>query len=195
MNYTEKAIDKKHLKQLIKYEIEQHGNSCDLNHIDISNVINMAGLFYDFHEFNGDISGWDVSRVEDMTEMFSASNFNGDISRWNVSKVIDMFSMFEDSEFNGDISNWDVKNVLNMNYIFYNAKFINDLSNWAPYKVDEMSFVFRGAKCPQPYWAGYYDLEDRKVAIDNYIEKKNLNEKLTHNLDSDIKTISKKVKL
>ena len=43
----------------------------------------------------GDISGWDVSNVTDMKEMFrSAHKFNGDLSKWNVSNVTDMGGMF-----------------------------------------------------------------------------------------------------
>jgi hypothetical protein len=36
---------------------------------------------------NGDISGWDVSNVKDITGMFSNSIFNGNISGWNVNKA------------------------------------------------------------------------------------------------------------
>jgi surface protein len=61
--------------------------------------------------FNGDISKWDVSNVEDMSNMFAYSQFNGDISNWNTSKVENMGCMFAFSEFNGDISKWDVSHV------------------------------------------------------------------------------------
>ena len=44
----------------------------------------------------GDISGWDVSNVTDMSYMFArARYFNGDLSGWNVSNVRDMQSMFD----------------------------------------------------------------------------------------------------
>ena len=46
--------------------------------------------------------------------MFYRSKFNGDISGWNVSNVTDMSGMFYKSEFNGDISCWDVSSVTNM---------------------------------------------------------------------------------
>ena len=48
--------------------------------------------------FNGDISKWDVSSVEDMSSMFScAALFNGDLSKWDVSSVTNMAFMFKDA--------------------------------------------------------------------------------------------------
>ena len=62
-------------------------------------------------KFNGDISNWDVSKVENMREMFDSSDFtgeNGDISNWDISNVEDMTSMFGASEFNGNLSKWNL---------------------------------------------------------------------------------------
>jgi surface protein len=44
-----------------------------------------------------------------MNLMFYGSEFNGDISLWDVSNVQNMYYMFNDSKFNGDISRWTVK--------------------------------------------------------------------------------------
>jgi len=57
--------------------------------------------------FNGDLSGWDVSSVTNMSDMFYWSIFNGDISGWDVSNVTNMIWMFSESQFIGDISEWD----------------------------------------------------------------------------------------
>ena len=56
----------------------------------------MSQMFDDATNFNGDISGWDVSNVIDMEEMFlDAQNFNQNISfGWNVSLVVNMDNMF-----------------------------------------------------------------------------------------------------
>jgi len=64
----------------------------------------------DLHRFDGDISLWDVSKVESMARMFEGCAFNGDISGWDISNVWDMDSMFAESDFHQDISNWDVSN-------------------------------------------------------------------------------------
>ena len=62
---------------------------------DVSRVTDMSRMFSNFKDFDADISDWDVSRVKDMRGMFlSASSFNGDISKWDVSRVEDMEGMF-----------------------------------------------------------------------------------------------------
>ena len=60
----------------------------------------------------------------------AASQFNGDISKWDITNVNDMIGMFEDSQFNMDISKWNVSNVGNMWQIFKNSKFSGDISDW-----------------------------------------------------------------
>jgi surface protein len=55
----------------------------------------MQEMFYS-SEFNGDISKWDVSNVENMESMFAGSKFNSDISTWNVNKKCETINVFED---------------------------------------------------------------------------------------------------
>ena len=93
------------LKKLIEQLIEERGNRCDLNDIDVSFIEDMSLLFYE-SKFNGNISGWNVSRVTNMNKMFS----------W--------------SDFNGDINDWDVSNVTNMNYIFLESPLEDNPPKW-----------------------------------------------------------------
>ena len=90
-NYHPKTKDE--LKDIIDQRIESEGNKCDLNDIDTSNIIDMSDLF-EYSDFNGDISKWNVSNVKTMYGMFYKSEFNGNIYKWNVSNVKNMECMF-----------------------------------------------------------------------------------------------------
>ena len=55
----------------------------------------MYGMFRQAHQFNQDISNWDVSLVENMAGMFnSAYALNQDLSGWDISNVTNMFDVF-----------------------------------------------------------------------------------------------------
>ena len=73
-------------------------------------------------EFNGELSEWNVSQVENMNYIFSKSKFRGDLSKWDVSHVESMSGMFENTEFDGDISEWDISHVEDMRGMFLNYK-------------------------------------------------------------------------
>ena len=103
----------------------------DISGWDVSNVRDMKDMFRNAEYFNGDISGWDVSNVTNMKEMFlRAYKFNGDLSKWNVSNVTNMEEMFRSAyEFNGDLSKWNVSNVTNMEYMFGYARSFDKRKN------------------------------------------------------------------
>ena len=54
--------DTKDLKRLIRSEIIAQGACVDLNHIDVSNVGRLNGLFEETL-FNGDMSNWNVTNA------------------------------------------------------------------------------------------------------------------------------------
>ena len=147
-NSNEKA---KTLKTLIERAIEVRGTECSLNDIDVSNIKKMCykeneiiGVFEE-SSFNGDISGWDVSNVKNMSFMFwYAKSFNQPLDKWDVSNVKDMSSMFSGAEsFNQDISGWDVSSVERMYSMFEDATSFNqDISRWNVSSVETMSYMF-----------------------------------------------------
>ena len=121
----------------------------DIGNWDVSNITDMADLFYDYPDFNQDIGNWDVSKVTDMTGMFhDARSFNQDISNWNVSQVTDMTGMFNSAHnFNQDIGKWDVSQVTDMTGMFHGASSFNqDIGNWNVSQVTDMKGMFHRAR-------------------------------------------------
>jgi surface protein len=110
---------------------------------------------------NGYIHHWDVSRVTDMSNLFSdMPTFNEPISNWNVSNVTSMANMFYGcTYFNQDLSNWDVSRVTDMSRMFYqcinftglNNKIIKTknqwscISSWNTQNVTNMTSMLEGA--------------------------------------------------
>ena len=135
------------LKQLVKQLIDERGNEANLNDINTSEITDMSELFKG-SSFNGDISLWDVSNVENMNEMFkTATKFNGDISKWDVGKVTDMSWMFCGAEvFNQPLNDWNVSNVEDMDHMFAWAESFNQkLGNWKVSKKTDRRDMFKWA--------------------------------------------------
>ena len=147
---------KRELVQIIKSEVERKGWNCSLNHIDVSQITDMAFLFsgfgvyslgYDLGKFNGDISRWDVSNVKNMAHMFHYGSFNQHIRDWDVSNVTTMECMFNGARsFNQPIGDWDVSNVKYMPCMFQKAESFNQpIGDWDVSNVVNMHCMFDGA--------------------------------------------------
>ena len=120
----------------------------DLNCINTESITDMNNLFVKVTDI--DISGWDVSNVKNMRNMFiNCENFNCDLSNWDVYNVEDMTNMFYDCEkFEGKgLDKWNVNSVKITEFMFIKCdKFDCDLSNWNVSKVENMQNMFQDCK-------------------------------------------------
>jgi hypothetical protein len=138
---------KKELIDLIATEISKHGTSCDLNHIDISNVYDLTYLFasgkneqhQDFGLFDGNISEWKFTPDHDIKYMFF---FNKKI-RTNTQDEHTKLNYIGDNMFNKtSITELELSNVLNGNigehsfYLCMSLKTIKTTNDTPPYRWD-----------------------------------------------------------
>jgi len=130
----------------------QDAVNMEANYTDTPDTSRATGLhraFLNAEDFNGDLSGWDTSNVEDLGRTFwQASDFEGEgLETWDVSNVRKMQKTFEGaSSFNGDISDWETNSLTNMRKTFPGASSFNrDISSWNVSQVDDMKWLFLGA--------------------------------------------------
>jgi surface protein len=73
----------------------------------------MSGMFGTASAFNQNISGWNVSNVQNFNGTFGlATSFNQPIGVWDVSSATNMAFMFSSANaFDQNIGAWDVSNV------------------------------------------------------------------------------------
>jgi hypothetical protein len=135
------------LDKLMQVLIGRRGNEGDFNDVDTSLITSMSFLFMD-SKFNGNISGWDVSKVKTMDNMFNgATAFNQPIGNWKFPIVTDMGGMFNSATaFNQDIGKWEFPEVTDMNGMFTGATDFNqDIGKWKFPKIEFMNYMFNGA--------------------------------------------------
>jgi len=140
---------KEELQQIVIERIKQDQNA-DLNDIDTFKITDMSGLFnwWDIkvHPYNIKIDKWDVSNVENMSDMFKGCTFlNCDVSNWNTRKVKYMDGMFNGCHniISPGVGNWNISNVENITWMFVHcSRFNEDLSKWDVSKIKNMRELF-----------------------------------------------------
>ena len=105
---------------------------------------------------HGSISSWDVSRVNDFSELFCgfswceggegtynpASMFNGDVGSWDTSKVMTMYRTFGGAKaFNSELV-WDTSKVTTMDHTFWNAEAFNQPLDWDTSKATMRGMLY-----------------------------------------------------
>jgi len=115
---------------------------------DTSKVKDMSSMFAFTKAFNQPLNNWDTSKVENMYHMFiCAKAFNQPLNNWDTSKVENMYGMFESTDvFNQSLNNWNTSNVKDMSRMFFVAMAFNQpLNNWDTSNVKYMDNMFHHA--------------------------------------------------
>lgn len=123
--------DLKTLRKVVLAAINEHGSSVDLNHINVGGLDDFTSLF-EYTDFCGDVSQWDMARADYTNAMFAGTPFNGDLSKWNLRRLKEANDMFQNSLFNGRIDHWSPSVLFfgQMNGMFENCAFTQDLTAW-----------------------------------------------------------------
>ncbi len=145
--YTKTPTTTAELKKMIRDAVDTDGNGSadndtpNLLHIDTSNITDMKELLGSFvksdetffFNFNGRVSGWDVSNVTIMKGMFrNSTSFDRDIGNWDVSKVTDMSNILSLSAgYDKNLSKWNVAKVTACKYAFNATINSSLLPKWA----------------------------------------------------------------
>ena len=74
--------NKGQIMKIVEEQITILGSEADLNHLDVSEVTNMASLF-EWSDFNGDISKWDVSNVTEKVQEYIVKPRMPPSDRWS----------------------------------------------------------------------------------------------------------------
>ena len=122
-----------------------------LESIDTSNITHMNHMFCNCRRLKEiNVSGWNTSKVMDMTKMFRActslEKIKG-LEHWNVSRVTNMSYMFECCESLvklDKLENWKVTSLKNTEFMFCECVQLLslDLSKWTP-KLNSMRCMFK----------------------------------------------------
>ncbi len=126
-------------------------NSIDAKIINLkaSNATKMNYMFYNSPTLESlELSGWDTSKVEDMTGVFfDCKNLKSlDLSCWNTSNVRKMSCMFEEcNELRSlDLSSFDTSKVKDMSNMFIYCSSLKslDVSNFDTSNAEHMQSMF-----------------------------------------------------
>lgn len=135
---------------------------------NVSHVTSMKWMFQYCSEINVDFSNWDVGNVKSMQYTFGQCTYSEikGVENWNVSRVTDMTGMFTYSSlFDKDISLWDVKNTTSINSMFsYCSSFNQDISKWKLESINKWGWK-NGAEGGKGVYNAFYYTRNFSVEL------------------------------
>ncbi len=120
----------------------------DISTWNTSKIQDIQSLFFDDVAFDQDVGFWNTSNITNMNSVFYNTDiFNQDLGAWNTSSVTNMQQLFSNATlFDQDIGRWNTSEVLNMSTMFaYASSFNQDIGSWNTSKVTTMAQMFLNA--------------------------------------------------
>jgi surface protein len=110
----------------------------------------MTMMFHKNTEFRGDLSTWDVSKVQNMASTFNKAGIeDSGIGGWDVQSLEDATRMFENAILlspNLDFSLWNMQNCKNLSFMFSESKIEdNNIGEWKLHRDANTTDMLRGA--------------------------------------------------
>ena len=112
----------------------------------------MVEWFENCDSLTHDITGWDVSNVQNFFKTFANTSFNQDIGSWNMSSATETdFMFYNNPSFNQDIGSWNMSSVTNVQSMFSgatafnNGTNVNDIDDWDISSIVDFRNMFKGA--------------------------------------------------
>tara|TARA_R110000823_G_scaffold30859_1_gene88395 strand:- start:446 stop:1384 length:939 start_codon:yes stop_codon:yes gene_type:complete len=90
----------------------------NINHWNVSSVINISHMFNGCTNFNQPLNNWNTGSFRSMGYMFKeCTNFNQPLNNWNTGLANSIYSTLHSAtSFDQDLSSWDIRNITNANY-------------------------------------------------------------------------------
>jgi hypothetical protein len=126
------------------------GEEFDLEHVDISKLNTLAGVFINTNK-RYDVSSWNVSHIQRFDGCFMRSHFNEPLSSWDVSSAVSLKNMFAYNQaFNQPLDNWDISHCKDLSSTFCFSAFNQPLDAWDTQQVVNLNSTFEYAQYNQP---------------------------------------------
>lgn len=137
-------------RQILNSSYKPNLISIDINHLDVSKVTNISGLFFDLNSLKElKIEDWNIENVTNLSYTFYNTNLSSlDLNKWNTENVTNLNSIFLGmrSLSSLKIDKWNTSNVIDITRIFVNTSNLKyvDISNWDTSNVKFASYTFAG---------------------------------------------------
>ena len=130
-------------KPLWKWFKKQNGVSYSIKDV--------SGMFEGNSSFAQSLNGWDVSTIENCSNMFKDTTYNKPLSKWETDSMKNLSGMFEgNSSFAQSLNDWDASTFEDTSNMFKDTSYNKPLDKWfkkqdgVSYNIKYLSGMFKG---------------------------------------------------